>query len=512
VTRLAFAVAALLVLATAAPAAADPVAAGLAVTVAFDQPDYFAADDITVTVSVTNTGAEPATNIMLFEEGENPFNAASWGAFSSLGDGAGLAPGERVEITATASLGAALGAVPDVLTLTLLASNETLASDPATATATVTVRTTPLTGHLYRDLDGDHTFDPGEAMSGVQVTATGGVPYSTARARTDETGRFTTAAIPEGRYELTSSLPVGWQHNEDMRVQLRVGGGDVLIRAARSSSALRASITFDRGAYAVGDTMRERVTLTNTGTADLTGVTARCVEGAGPNQLSGLGWGDLVHYTAPGVTVRAGETRTFDFTDVVPAGGRLYGFVTITCWFSTAYKYDDGPVAIARAEVPGGVGSSGGHLYVDRNLNVNVEPGEGVPGVKVFLVADDGHVVGRSMTDAKGHFWFADVPANNYELRLTGPWRPLRDTTWHIGVYAGVSSDAMQVQVIPGSIQPDLDPPPTPPVSQAVPQATVRPSTLADTGVRVEELTVLGVLLLLAGSALLFVRRPKLRA
>jgi hypothetical protein len=496
----------LLVLATAAPAAAEPVAAGLVVTVAFDQPDYFAADDITVTVSVTNAGAEPAANVMLFEEGENPFNAGSWGAFSPLGAGAGLAPGERVEITATALL----VAVPDVLTLTVRASNETLASDPATASATVTVRTTPLTGHLYRDLDGDNTFDPGEAMSGVQVTATGGVPYSTAQARTDETGRFTTAATPEGYYNLTSSLPVGWQHNEDMQVQLRVGGGDVLIRAARSSSALRASITFDRGAYAVGDTLRERVTLTNTGTADLTGVTARCVEGAAPNQLSGLGWGDLVHYTAPGVTVRAGETRTFDFTDVVPAGGRLYGFVTITCWFSTAYKYDDGPAVIARAEVPGGVGSSGGHLYVDRNLNVSVEPGEGVPGVKVFLVADDGTVVGRSVTDAKGHFWFADVPANNYELRLTGPWRPLRDTAWHIGVYAGVSTDAMQVQVIPGSIQPDLDPPPPP--TPPVPQATVRPSTLADTGVSVEELTVLGVLLLLAGSALLFVRRPKLRA
>jgi LPXTG-motif cell wall-anchored protein len=293
-----------------------------------------------------------------------------------------------------------------------------------------------------------------------------------------------------------------------MQVQLRIGGEDVLLRAVRSSSALRASITFDRGAYAVGDTLRERVTLTNTGTTDLSGVTARCVEGAAPNQLSGLGWGDLVHYTAPGVTVRAGETRTFDFTDVVPAGGRLFGFVTITCWFSTAYKYDDGPVVVARAEVPGGVGSAGGHLYVDRNLNVSVEPGEGVPGVKVFLVADNGAVVGRAVTDALGHFWFVDVPANNYELRLSGPWRPLRNTAWRIGVFAGESMDAMQVQVIPGSIQPDLDPPPAPAPSP-VPQATVRPSTLADTGASVEELTVLGLLLVLAGVALIAVRRPK---
>jgi hypothetical protein len=502
VIRLALVVATLVVLVTAAPAAAEP-AAGLVVTVAFDQPAYSAIDDITVTVSVTNTGAEPATGVHLFEEGRGPFGPSHWGAFSPLGDGAGLAPGERVEVTATALL----GVVVDQLVLTVQARAGTLVSDKATATVPVIVHTAPLTGHLYRDLDGDATFDPGEAMSGVQVTATGGMPDTTAKARTDATGRFTTEAIPEGAYNLGSGLPVGWQHNENMHVDLRVGSPDVLIRAVRSSSALRASITFDRAAYAVGDTLRERVTLTNTGTADLAGVTARCVEGAAPNQLGGLGWGDLVHYTAPGVTVRAGETRTFDFTDVVPAGGRLFGFVTVTCWFSTAYKYDDGPAVTARAEVPGGIGSSGGHLYVDRNLNVSIEPGEGVPGVKVFLVAVDGTVAGRSVTDATGHFWFADVPAGNYELRLSGPWRPLRDVAWRIGVYAGQSTDAMQVQVVPGSIQPDLDVRPAPPPPPPVPQATVRPSTLADTGVRVGELTVLGVLLLLAGAALLFVRR-----
>ncbi|MFL6127259.1 MAG: hypothetical protein ACJ73U_47510, partial [Actinophytocola sp.] len=352
---------ALLMLLAAAPAAAEPAGADLTVTVAYDKPAYYAYERITATVTVTNDGTAPATGVTLWHESNGPFSSSQWSGLDPAGGGSTIAPGERVELPpATVEL----GDVVDVLRLDV----EVRTPDPetdttnnrASATATVTVRTTDLSGTVYRDIDGDKTFDPGEALAGILVEGYGGKPTTTFEVRTDDTGRFTARDVPEGTYALEPGLPPGWFYDETALVQARVGAGDVLVRGVAAITGLAASITFDKAVYAVGDTIHETVTLTNTGHTDLVGLTSRCNEGAAPNELSGLGWGDLVHDQGPGVTVRAGETRTFQFTDVVPPGGRLYGFITITCWFSTAYRYDDGPKVVTRAEVPGGRGSTGG--------------------------------------------------------------------------------------------------------------------------------------------------------
>ena len=212
------------------------------------------------------------------------------------------------------------------------------------------------------------------------------------------------------------------------------------------------------------------------------------------------------------MSVRAGETRTWEFTDVVPPGGRLYGFITITCWFSTAFQYYDGPAVLARAEVPGGRGSTGGLLHVDRNNDEQADPTEAAPGITVLLVAADGTTVGRAVTDDAGHFMFANMPANRYFLRLVGQWRLRQGPGVEVGVFDGAVMDNQPFAIEPGPNQLDPDVPrestvdivPVPEPQAAPPR---RPADLADTGANVVELTALGVLLLLTGGGLLLVRR-----
>ncbi|HYQ61975.1 SdrD B-like domain-containing protein [Actinophytocola sp.] len=503
---------ALLTMLSAVPAAAEPAGADLAVTVAFDKPAYLAYERMTATVTVVNNGTAPATGVTLSHESNGPFDPKEWFGLDPSGPGVTIEPGQQVAASATIEM----QDVVDVLRLAVEVHTPTQETDTtnnaATAEAPVTVRRTDLNGTLYRDIDGDKQFDPGEALGGVLLEGVGGRPLGHVSVRTDGAGRFTAPNVAEGTYVLTPNLPAGWWHDETSTVEVRVGGPEPFIRAVRDSSALRSSITFDRAAYAVGDTIRETVTLTNTGSADLAGVTARCNEGAAPNELSGLGWGDLVHDLAPGVTVRAGETRTFQFTDVVPDGGRLYGFISITCWFGTAFRYDDGPKIVARADVPGGRGSSGGVLFFDRNDNGGPDAGETVSGVKVFLVDRAGKVAARDVSDADGTFMFRDVPANRYFMRLAGPWQLVYEGL-EVTVFDGDVTKGIGYAVSPGPNQPDLDAPPLSivdvkpvPTPQASPP---RPAGLADTGADVVELTVFGILLLLAGGGLLLVRRSR---
>jgi LPXTG-motif cell wall-anchored protein len=507
--------AALLVLATATPAAATPDGADLTVTVAFDKTEYLAYEEVTVSLVIANIGTAPATGVTFDYESTEMFGPSSWPPnweeFYPDNGGVVVEPGQRIELPATFTLARETS---DVLRTTFEVRSQAPETDTtnntATAEAAIVTRTTDLVGTLYGDRDGDRQFDQGEALSGVKIRAVSGEDLT----RTGDGGRFTIPNLPEGDYMLILGLPAGWQPDESVHVKARVGGGEVLVRAARDSSALRGTISFDKPVYAVGDTIRERVTLTNTGTTDLSGVTARCVEGAAPNQLSGMGWGDLVHYEKPGVTVRAGETRTFEFTDVVPSGGRLFGFITITCWFGTGFMYYEGPEVMARAEVPGGRGSTGGVLFHDRDSDNDVGADEVVPGVKVFLVDSGGKVASRSVTDAAGHFLFADAPAGRYYLRLTGPWKLRDDIGLQVGVYDGAVMEGATYAVAPGPTLPDPDAPPPSTVEMSkVPDAQAspppRPAGLADTGTNVVGLSVVGVLLLLAGAGLLVVRRSR---
>jgi hypothetical protein len=513
-SRLAVALAALLMLATAAPAIAEPAGADLTVTVTFDKPAYLAYEEIHATFTVANEGTAPATGVRLYTDGNTGSAREPWGDLEPEGAGATLAPGQRIQVTAWTSL----FQMVDVVWMSVEVRTPEPDADPTNNTARVeapiTMRRADLVGTLYGDRDGDKQVDPGEAeaMSGVRIGGTGGTPPTDIDTRTDAAGRFRVPNVPEGTYALDLGLPAGWAQDQSSYVHLTVEGGEALVRVVRDASALRSSITFDKPVYAVGDPVHEHVTLTNTGTTDLVGVTARCDEGAAPNTLSGMRWGDLVHQEASGVTVRAGETRTFDFTDVVPAAGRLFGYVKITCWFGTGFQYYEGPAVIARADVPGGRGAVGGVLYADHDGDDHVDPGEEMPNLKLHLLDGDGRIAGRATTDAAGHFMITDVPANAYLLRLTGPWRFRQTGRVEVSVFDGAVMDGAEFAVEPGPTLLDPDAPPPPPLAKVPPPAASpptpqaapapHPDRLADTGANVANLLALGFLLIALGMCL----------
>ena len=267
-------------------------------------------------------------------------------------------------------------------------------------------------------------------------------------------------------------------------------------------SKLVAAVSLDRDNYSVGDTVRERVTLTNTGTTDLTGLFARC--GAlspfgNENFLFADKWGELAQSDdGPGAMVRAGETRVWEFTDTVAPRAYDYGFVVLRCVF-TLRGMPTGALAETQAMVPGGKGTYSGTLVSD---------GRPVPDVTLLMI-NKGQTAARAVSDGAGRFVFPELPADKYELRPLGPWR-WETPTFQVQVFAGEHREYPPLVLLSGPVQLDPTAPP-PPVEKksAVDTAapTPHPTGLADTGTDVADLTAFGLLLVVTGALCLRRRR-----
>jgi LPXTG-motif cell wall-anchored protein len=361
---------------------------------------------------------------------------------------------------------------------------------------------------VYGDVDRDGVVDAGEPRRGVLVTLFGGLTGGEVTARTDAAGVAHFPGITGGRYTPLVQLPQGWYADVDQDIRVVEGTNTAVVRATLNDlTALSAAITFDRDSYAPGDTVRERVTLTNSGATDITGLVAHCGPYGADNVLNSIGWDELDTTVEGGATVRAGETRTWEFTGVVPPQAWDYGFVMLQCSFSPATGYD-GPMAEARADVPGGHGAVGGTLTTARQ--------EPLAGIKLLLLDPvSGAVVARAVSDATGHFQFPELPAGLYELRPVGPWR-VYEAVFSVQIWSGQHTEFNPLVLEPGPVQGDPDvPPPVAPkstvdvVATPAPRAapSPRPANLADTGADVRELSAIGLLLVLAGAGLLLVRR-----
>ena len=502
--------AAVLTFVCAAPAAADEPAVDLAVTVTLDQPEYRAFDEVTATVTVVNNGAAPATAVYVTVSSVLPAVRWEWREERRVGR---LDPGARVTLTAFTmapnNLAIADLMLPVTAELNLLEPDRAPADNRATVEAPLRLTTANLSGVVYGDRNNNRVIDPGEPLTGVGMefprTAP---PGSDAHARTDGEGRFAVSNLLVGPYLARTSLPAGWQL-ENAQFDLSPGANQVVLRAVRQVAAqLTATVTFDRDTYEVGDTARQRVTLTNRGTVDLERITARC-NGTGSG-FAGATWGVLKVGFGNGVPIRAGETRTFDFTEVVPERGWRFGHMVIDCVFGGDDYGQNGARAYAKVAVPGGHGRVTGI--------VSHEDGP-IPNLKLYLVDDDGRVAARAVTDAAGAYDFADTPANRYELRVVGPWRTSQGIAHHLQVFADGWTNE-HLYLVAGPTQPDPDAAPTGPTTATpttgapTPQAAAgpRPANLADTGASVGELSALALLLLLTGSALLLVgRNPRSR-
>ena len=488
----------LLALACWSPAAADEGYVDLSVRVELDRQAYLPTEQVKMTVTVRNNGTAPATGVVLRSTGDMTF--APWGDLDESGPGVTLEPDggyRRLSVFATPNdpgegmtqQVTALSAEPD----------QNQEDNTRSVSAFVTAEHADLTLRLHADTDDDHVVDPGETMAGVQFTLHGGVSAGEVTGRTDAQGVIRFAGITGGRYSVGAKLPYGWYLEFPATIEVRAGANDIVMRAWHVDiTKLVASVTLDRSSYTVGDTVRERVTLTNNDDVDMTGVIAMCnrytVDMTPQNDLTSENWGELSP-AGPGATIRAGETRTWEFTDVVTDKMWEYGFAVARCQFIVP-PMTSGAYAEASAAVPGGRGTLGGRLTYERAP---------VPDVTVLLLDHGGTIVARATSDASGHFAFPELPANEYELRATGPWRLTQNTFW-VQVLARRHYEFPILELRPSPTYTDPEARERTeevPVPQAAPAP--HPDRLAETGADVAELLAFGVLLVVVG--LVLVRR-----
>ena len=496
----------LLMFAAATPAAADDEYVDLNVLVHFDKQAYYEAEEVRVTVYVTNGGTAPATGVVLRSEGE--LGIKSWGEFDESGPGVVVPPGEQraVEVTAPAYdpgdgmflYVTAVSAEPD-------ANPE---DNESTGEGFVTCERCDVKFTLFEDADSDGAADPGELGVGVLVTLSGGVEMRSFQARTDANGVVLFTSIPGGEYSVTANLRKDWYLDTFPTLRLHPGRNESMLRAQLVDlSKLVATVSLDRDTYTVGDTVRERVTLTNNGTRVINGLFAQCGgynTGSPSNELSAAGWAELDPTTpkSHGARLYAGETRVWEFTAEVPPAAWSYGFVSLECEFMVPGMLQ-GAYAMDRAAVPGGQGSLGGTLLRDD---------QPIPGVEVLMVNKvTGAVAARTVSDGAGHFHFAGLAADTYELLPLGRWR-VRDRSFEAQVYAGEHREfPIALEEAPEQRDPEEQPPPATeapkPAPTPEPQArpAPRPTGLADTGTDVADLAALGFLMVVVG--LLLVRR-----
>lgn len=481
--RAATVLAAALMVCFAVPAVAQD--QNLRTTVEFTKAAYVSTDeDIRFTLTVENTGTASATDVHVTTDLE----IDQLGVLAA--PGTTLAPGERVSVEVRV-----LSWQP---TDRLRVRVETWAADQQqgeqTAEAPMTTLRGSVSGIAYGDLDGDHVIDPGEELAGGIVSVSGRLPLHAEDVRVGPGGVFTIPDLPAGHYAVSAELSPLWQVTTET-LDVPNGPTTWVIRAVRYvKPAMAASATLDRDSYPLGATVREHVVVTNTGTTDLVRVVASCDENKS-NMLSANAWGELSPEN--GVTLRPGETRTYDFTDVVPPNADRYGFIVLNCWFFV----DDGQMGaetIDQATVPGRTGSVTGELC--QPVAVPCVP---VPGLEVLLMDDALHVVARTVAGPDGRFEIPAVPAGRYQIRFIGPWRLAPDADTHFPAMAEQTIH-WRLDVVPGPILEDPDAPlATSPPPPPAPAPRPQPTALAHTGVNVGGLLTLGALLLLSGLALL---------
>jgi hypothetical protein len=480
----------------------------LRASASFDKPSYRAHETMKVTLTVTNIGEAAAEHVRLQGGTKDPSVV-----IRSLGELDYSKPGPRIEAGQTrvfefdGSVVNPEGAITFAGWLDAEGFDTNYENNRFGVAATVTVTRASLSGVLYGDANNNGVVDAGEAFVGTPIGLEGGTPRGQYRATTNERGEFSFPDIAAGRYSANYLIPDGWiiPHEEFLVTEENQTRE---VRAVRpADGVLRPTMAFTKDSYAVGEQAHLTITITNTGSVDLSGITAFCSGPGSTNEIdSSASWGVIGDDNGPGVTVRAGEIATFDVTVVIPEGGFAWGYVFVGCDFGNPPGHEMSPSAYAEAKVPGAIGNVGGMLLYDRDGD-NHDDGDGVADTKVVLVDPaTGQAVSRAVTDARGHFMATNVPAGHYDVRVVGPWKIVE--CWCQAAFGGTTYDNFIVRVVPGAVQPDPDAPRDEP--PPVPQAEVIASVfLATTGISVTGLLIGGLATLGAGLALLMVRRRR---
>jgi hypothetical protein len=285
-------------------------------------------------------------------------------------------------------------------------------------------------GQVFGDGDGNGSASPGEGLPGVKAVLGQGIDRVVAERTTDADGRFSFTDIPVGTdyYVTATGLSREWYvPNNDKSFRLDGSGANngLSFLARRPLAAdLSATTYLDKKSYVADDPAQLVIKLTNTSSRPIAGIRASCDRGGFGRDLeiTPAAWGEL-HSSAAGVTLPAGQSRTFVVAGKVRAVTAYSGHLGQACDFNLDPGHPDGgPETLATAKVTGMQGSSGGQFYHDDNGNGSSDTGEGLADQKLVLTdVDNGRII-AARTDANGDST-ATGPTGKYRIQIIGPWQ-----------------------------------------------------------------------------------------
>ncbi|SDZ30724.1 hypothetical protein SAMN05421504_11298 [Amycolatopsis xylanica] len=399
---------------------------------------YVVGQTVPIKLTVTNVGTKTATAAKgrsTFVSGSKLFLPSfEWKEFNPAppNTGATLAPGATKELVLKAQLDKWGGGDATVKLAVTTPGDVTPADNEVVLTVPIVSPATKgtVSGVVYGDADRDGQAGAGEVLKDAHLKLTGDRATPAIEATTDEQGRFSVAEVPARLYSLDYLvLPGGWVGGT---IQVAVDGSgkseDLRLRAVRPlTEILSAKADFHEDSYQPGDVAHLTITLTNSGTADLRTIHAGCDHVGHQAHLKNWDdpayWGDLA-IPAAGVTVAAGETKSFEVSGTVSQAALEDGTVYVACDFSDdPYYSGDTPSIYERARVPGLTANAHGTVYQDLNGNGEVDPGEPVEGVQVDLPdPQTGEVLASATSDEQGTFAFTTAPRGNYAPIVRAPW------------------------------------------------------------------------------------------
>ncbi|RLK60020.1 SdrD B-like domain-containing protein [Actinokineospora cianjurensis] len=518
-----------------------PAAAQLSISATVAAGPFLVGQQIPVTVTIANPGDADATGVKADSRSVSgsSFSIGSdqWGELGWNGTGVTVPAGQSLVRTVQGVVYSWNAAAPviqliayDNAALYVAYTLSIPLKAPNAASGTVA-------GRAYADRNDNGSFDAGEGLAGVQVSLGGGLP-ETPITTSDAQGRFRFTGLPLAAYTLNAaSSPDGWTIENRYR-ELLVDGTDstsnIELRGVRPlSDRFEATMEFTEDVYNVGDHAEIRVTLTNKGSADLTGIVTGCDRsgGEGPElrdvDLGPLAWPNTV-------AVPAGQSRTYTITGSISAETGEYGVVIYGCDFGPGDDPEGfpSPAAVARVSAPPADLSAS--FFHDRDDDWTIDDGELLAGVAIGVYDGfTGAFVTKVRTDANGKIVVRNLPAGLYGLKPFGPWRPDEYHDDMIFTFVGTCQHCgdTTVRLLPGPVVPedgntDVDPirpgtnlpPVVTPVTNPVPQARAAITTsttstdLADTGANVLGLTAIGTLAVLAGFATTLTARRRRKA
>ncbi|MDX3657974.1 CARDB domain-containing protein [Streptomyces sp. ID05-26A] len=400
----------------------------LKVSVKFDRAEYFLGDPVSLTVTVRNEGDVAANQIRFATEASQLYLTTG---VDDLVSRPSLAPGEQRVFKLGGVTQWTFGrAALSVRAWVEGSVDKTPNDNTALAETQIVNNGGRIKGVLFDDRDGDGVADPGEGVDGYSLRLVGGPASYPGTFSAYNGGQFELYNVPPATYQVRWNAYVG-----DRELTIKPGQSITVTPGGTTEVALQVapplsrtlSITghsFDKTKYAKGDPISVSVTLRNNGTAPITNLVAVCDPENDPATLDGTGdgWGDL-RPDRGGVTIVAGETRTFTVTDTVPDAEFPTGKVYFACAFSADGRNTDAPGGYPASNPGLTVGAAIGGIYGSVSGHLRAS-GSGIPSTKIVAFDPaNNRIVGQSVTDWTGAWRIENLRQGKVAFQVIGAYR-----------------------------------------------------------------------------------------